>query len=357
MKTAVQFPEEALILDQASAWVAKMVADTMSEADREALDQWLAESPAHSKALLECADTWDDLDELAQLADMFPRKQPQKVSTTTPTVSTWFPSKGFGLGAIAASAVFAAMLILIYPGTDQPSTYVHQTVTAVGEYRTAVLPDGSKAMLNTDSQIEATFDPDDAIRRVALIKGEAHFDVEPDPSRPFVVEVGDTRVVAVGTAFNVDSSSGRLEVTVTEGIVEIHVGAAEVASPGRTQLQHERGQQFKAGQIAIISKHQIESVGFVEAPEIERKLLWQQGKVQFVGEPLSQVVRELSRHTHYTFKFSDTQVGDIRVGGYFQLGDIDELLDVLSGSFNIEVKRDTAGVIHLASREPTSSSG
>ena len=152
MKTAVQFPEEALILDQASAWVAKMVADTMSEADREALDQWLAESPAHSKALLECADTWDDLDELAQLADMFPRKQPQKVSTTTPTVSTWFPSKGFGLGAIAASAVFAAMLILIYPGTDQPSTYVHQTVTAVGEYRTAVLPDGSKAMLNTDSR-------------------------------------------------------------------------------------------------------------------------------------------------------------------------------------------------------------
>ena len=100
--------------------------------------------------------------------------------------------KGFGWGgALAAAAVFAALLITDYPGENQSHKFVRHAATEVGEYKTAVLPDGSKATLNTNSQLETEFETDDSIRKVALLRGEAHFDVEPDPSRPFVVEVGE----------------------------------------------------------------------------------------------------------------------------------------------------------------------
>ena len=124
-----------------------------------------------------------------------------------------------------------------------------------------------------------------------------------------------------------------------------------------SKVQHALQQQLIAGQIAIVNDHRIRSVAVVKAPELERKLLWQKGKVQFVGEPLSQVVQEISRYTHYNFEFSDPQAGDIRVGGYFQIGNIDEMLDVLSTTFDIEVKKDASGVIYLSSRESTSVSG
>lgn len=348
MNTVVQLPDRALMLEQASEWVAKMVSGNMSEADREALEQWLSESPLYSEALLECADAWDELDELAELAEMFPRTPPQQVVTETSSVSSWHLSSELRWAAMAATVVFAALLLLFYPQNNQNLDAVRQAITAVGEYKTAVLPDGSKATLNTDSQVEAVFDADDSIRKVTLIKGEAHFDVQHDPSRPFVVEVGNTRVTAIGTAFNIDASSGELEVTVTEGVVEISVSGAISASEPAV-LEH--SQRLEAGHIAIIADNQIELVEAVENSEIERKLSWQQGKIQFIGEPLSQVVREISRYTHYDFQFADAQAGDIRVGGYFQIGNIDEMLDVLSSSFDIEVIKNDAGVIHLASRQ------
>jgi transmembrane sensor len=360
MKKVVPFPDRAEALEQASQWVAKMVSDTMTEADQNVLDQWLAESPSHPKILLECADAWDELDELSQLAEMFPRKQTQMEPSEPRSSSSWHSSKGFGWGgALAAAAVFAALLITDYPGENQSHKFVRHAATEVGEYKTAVLPDGSKATLNTNSQLETEFETDDSIRKVALLRGEAHFDVEPDPSRPFVVEVGNTRVVAVGTAFNIDSSSGEIEVTVTEGIVEIYMQTAVAAqeTSDSSKVQHALQQQLIAGQIAIVNDHRIRSVAVVKAPELERKLLWQKGKVQFVGEPLSQVVQEISRYTHYNFEFSDPQAGDIRVGGYFQIGNIDEMLDVLSTTFDIEVKKDASGVIYLSSRESTSVSG
>src|SRR3546814_6850033 len=42
-----------------------------------------------------------------------------------------------------------------------------------------------------------------------------------DRARPFVVEVGDVRVRAVGTAFGVKRTAGGVDVQVTEGVVEV----------------------------------------------------------------------------------------------------------------------------------------
>jgi transmembrane sensor len=55
----------------------------------------------------------------------------------------------------------------------------------------------------------------------AARSGEAHFFVEKDPQRPFVVNAAGIDVRAVGTAFNVRIDPAAVEVLVTEGRVRV----------------------------------------------------------------------------------------------------------------------------------------
>src|SRR3546814_19688281 len=64
----------------------------------------------------------------------------------------------------------------------------------------------------------------------------AWFQVAKDRARPFVVEVGDVRVRAVGTAFGVKRTAGGVDVQVTEGVVEVW----RVGDEGHIQRSEER---------------------------------------------------------------------------------------------------------------------
>ncbi|MBZ2448550.1 FecR domain-containing protein [Xanthomonas perforans] len=88
--------------------------------------------------------------------------------------------------------------------------------------------DGSRLELNTHTQLRAQVDP--SLRHVWLDKGEAFFDVKPDPAHPFVIHAGEHRVVVLGTKFSVRQERERLEVAVLEGKVRVE---PLVAKPGR----------------------------------------------------------------------------------------------------------------------------
>ena len=60
------------------------------------------------------------------------------------------------------------------------------------------LADGSRAVLSSDSRIDLAWSR--ARREVALLQGEAFFEVAKDPGRPFAVEAGARRVVGYDLA-------------------------------------------------------------------------------------------------------------------------------------------------------------
>ncbi len=77
------------------------------------------------------------------------------------------------------------------------------------------LPDGSIVELNRGAEISVQYQND--FRKVHLVRGEAHFRVEKDAKRPFLVQVGLVEVKAVGTAFTIQIAAENVEVVVTEG--------------------------------------------------------------------------------------------------------------------------------------------
>ena len=154
-------------------------------------------------------------------------------------------------------------------------------------------------------------------------RGEVLFDVAHDEKRPFLVIAGDTTIRAIGTAFNVELNDRNIEVTVTDGIVEVETaymesiqnqGAKPAGSLLEIPVENKRPAQIRAGQTAIIVQT-MESLQPIDAIAIEKKLSWQQGVVVFEGETLEQVVAEISRYTTKTFLISDDGTRSIRIGG------------------------------------------
>jgi transmembrane sensor len=118
-------------------------------------------------------------------------------------------------GGLAAAGV-AGLFVLGRSDWDMP---VQRIETAIGEIRRVPLEDGSMAAVNTASRLAVRLQPD--TRQVELAQGEAWFQVAHDAARPFVVEAGDVRVQAVGTAFSVRRTAAGADIQVTDGTVEV----------------------------------------------------------------------------------------------------------------------------------------
>lgn len=84
---------------------------------------------------------------------------------------------------------------------------------------TDTLPDGSVIHLNKNSEI--AYHKNFKSNRVVKLTGEAFFDVIHDESAPFTVQVNEVTVKDIGTAFNVNSKAGRIEVIVESGLVQV----------------------------------------------------------------------------------------------------------------------------------------
>ena len=75
----------------------------------------------------------------------------------------------------------------------------------------------------------------------------------------------------------------------------------------------------------------------IPTQELERKLAWRTGYLVFAGDPLSQVIDEISRYTPISIQMANPEMADIRVGGRFKVGELDAMLEVLETSFGLQV--------------------
>ncbi len=133
----------------------------------------------------------------------------------------------------AAATVLAICLAVVL----QPSFNIWLTAdytTSTAQIRNIRLEDGSIVHLGADSAIEIAFEPE--MRRIQLLSGEAYFEVEPNPMRPFKVEARNVETTVLGTAFDVRLMSDGVTVAVNRGRVGV-VGsrAARSRCPSRSR--------------------------------------------------------------------------------------------------------------------------
>lgn len=242
--------------------------------DWDGLTRWLEQDAAHNAAYDAAldADAWaEDLFRSAPPAQPIPLRRSEPELRAEPPVRHGARRRYVMGGAIAAALVAVVSFGVIDRGG------ANEIVTAPGEHRTVPLADGSRVIMNGDTRI--LIDPDSP-REVELAAGEALFDVRHDDSHPFVVTVGETRLLDAGTVFNVVSDGSSLDVAVAEGAV--------IYEPGRKEIRLAAGDALtRKGARAdpTLRKASPQAIGG-----------WQRGQLEYSGAPLDLVARDLARN-------------------------------------------------------------
>jgi len=83
------------------------------------------------------------------------------------------------------------------------------------------LPDGSTVILSAGSQLKYAGSFDGKPIREVFLTGKAFFDIKHLENQPFIVRTGKVNTQVLGTAFDVDSRSGKVTVTVIRGKVVV----------------------------------------------------------------------------------------------------------------------------------------
>jgi transmembrane sensor len=157
-------------------------------------------------------------------------------------------------------------------------------LASAGDHQLEVmLPDGSEVTLN--KQAGVTY-PEKFHRkqREIQLSGEAFFEVEPDPDRPFRVKVESEAVVEVlGTSFNIrtDTQDGSISVQVVEGRVAFSKEGNE-----STRIVMEKNEQATLLN-GLITKENTINKNF---------LSWKTGILYFDQALIGDVVRQLELH-------------------------------------------------------------
>ncbi len=216
-------------------------------------------------------------------------------------------------------------------------------LTRIGEQKIVNLEDGSEVTLNTGTEL--IVDISDTFRQVLLRRGEAYFNVAPDSLRPFSVEVGESAVTALGTAFNVRKLPGKFTVAVVEGSVSLHQ-REETASRAAPTFAVEEGKvvrlksgeqrRIEAGTVVEVDPGRQELSVYKER-NTDRLSGWRTGVLRFDAEPLHKVVMELNRYSPKKILIEDVSLMEMKIYAAVKLDNIPVALSVLEHTLPVKV--------------------
>lgn len=294
---------------EAADWLVRNSSPNQSPADRARFEAWLQRDPENCRTYKAAEFLMGDAGRAIQsdpaLAniDIRPRNMAKPITAT------------LLLAALATGAFFAL---------DGPMRLQADMIAGTDETPVRTLEDGSMVQLNASAAIAIDFTGDRRVIR--LLRGQAFFQVAHAPERPFVVLAGQTKVTALGTAFDVRYGHEDTEVTVTENAVRVEHDDEDIPP-----LRVNEGEQAtyddtrKTTTVAPVD-------GLVA-------LAWRRGQIAVDNTPLSNVVEEMNRHFRGRIVIAGSALADRRVSGTIKVADTKDALNFIKKVLGLEATR------------------
>ncbi len=238
-------------------------------------------------------------------------------------------------GTIAACvAVVFALSVPVFktgngtPGADEYAEDLergfdyNELVAPTGQRVTLVLPDGTKLIANSRSQVRypTRFAGD---TRHVWISGEVYFDVAKDPQRPFIVSADGFKVRVYGTSFNITNYDH------DDASIVLAEGSVAVTTDGEERVRMRPGHKVSIREGAIDEIKSVDPADYTS---------WTQGGLILDNLTLGELIERL--HTYYDVDFEvDPTLNDHRLYGCLDLkSDIDGVLAVLNSIIPMTVE-------------------
>ena len=353
-------------LEQAAAWRARLA----ESADLHAVEfsSWLVQDPRNREAWRRVQAPWDVLGQQATAPGVIRLRRAALVHAHNVMRGNLFWPKRFrrpAMLAAAAAGVLAAGAFLFWQ-QYRPDVFR----TGSGERRVVTLADGSQITLDSRSEVTVRYTAD--ARALTLVHGQARFDVAHDVARPFSVTAEGHKVVATGTAFDVDLLGPKLLVTLLKGHVVVlpqsgatipwvpdapPAGAGSATPAGAESLATSAGGgamdriYLDPGEQLVMSSSEAPRISHVD---VERVTAWERGEIVFDNEPLASVVERMNRYGPRHIIVGDDSTGKLRISGVFHEGDVDGFVSTIAAYLSVRAHERPDGDVVLIYHTATS---
>lgn len=308
--------------EQQNILIARYLAGDATEQEREKLRAELDRSETLREEFLRLKNLWEAtrpaFDPQRIDTDAALRKVLAKRTQTPRQIvpRTTFADRFRRIAAVLFLPLLAASLFFAWKAADHSgeAIAVHEVTAPYGTMTSIVLPDSSRAWINTGSSLEypSSFRPGE--QRTVRMTGEAYFEVHADEKRPFIVKVGGLSVTAKGTAFNINAYDMLREIVVTlvSGKVDVAAGGKENRLLPEQQLSYRTDGTMR-----------------ITDTDSFRKISWKDGILAFRDDSLNEVFNRLGQIYRVQFELMDPELGDYVYRATFRGETFDQILRLL----------------------------
>lgn len=200
-----------------------------------------------------------------------------------------------------------------------------------GEIKEYTLADGTHIILNSESKIKVPSNYNKENRHIEMT-GEAFFDVTPNQEKPFVIISGETQIKVLGTSFNVKaySEDRAIGVTVSTGRVLVNIPSIDLQLRV-LPMEH-----------LLVNKEtsNISKLALVE----NNYTKWIEGILFFDKEPLSEVVKTISRKYERNILLRSKN-GNRLISGRHDNKSLESVIDAICFTTGLKCTNDGESII------------
>ncbi len=347
------------IESEARAWLVRLDDKTVPLAERERFEQWLKTSPAHQAAYTRANRLWHGLAAMHELQALEPLERltcRERFGSLLDTLNSGWTHlrqrpRWMVPAAMTAAVLLAAVVLQVTRGTRPDTNAIARYATETAQMREVRLPDGSTVTLGARSALETHYASGQ--RHVALVRGEAFFDIAPDAAQPFTLTAGDTLVRVLGTQFNVNRSTVHVRIDVIKGAVQISRLAAheDTRAPGIPATADSTDRSDTGPTILAAGQHLVASPGAPLIPTAHSNSAgadaWREGRLVYFDARLEDIVADVSRYWPQHIRLASPALADLRLTASFRTSEIDALLGTLDAALPVDIERRDNGEIIL----------
>jgi len=335
----------------------KSLSNTLSPGEQRDLEQWIEKSALNKHIFDEVSEDklfqdailsskWDD-NSLAWKQVLSRIQQPAKRIS--------MPRRQFFIMSAAAVLLLLVTIGSLFyindrfsnPGNEIPEGYTY-IFSPRGQRTKVVLPDRSRVWLNSESSLRYStiFNSSD---REVILQGEAFFEIQPDPTKPFFVSANEIKVKVYGTSFNIRAfpNENTIETTLIEGKLSVTSLTQSGEEPNEVFLRPNEkcivtrdtknieisaGNQTSADPSEAINFRNVARVLDLKVQKginTEEEKLWKDGKLVFRDRPFTELAVDLERWFDVKIHFEDKKIGNYKFTGVFDKETINQALEAL----------------------------
>ena len=200
------------------------------------------------------------------------------------------------------------------------------------------LADGTKVSLNAASSLEfpKAFDGE---KRLVYLVGEAFFEAQKNPDKPFIVVTREIATTAIGTSFNVEAfpDNEQINVSLVEGKVRVE------AFEDQDQQQKTEETFLSPGEQVIYKKdgHALKKERF----DARKVTAWKDGILYFRKADMVEIVDKLEKWYGIKFKILNQNHQEISFSGAFQDETLKNILEAISYSQKFKYRKEGKNII------------